>query len=899
MLLPSVRLALLLCAGLAVAAGRPQPPEEEEKPAAKKPDDPKPDEKKDDPKPDEPAAEGPDGVYVFKLANLQRAADSTPHDELKPVFKRFAVAFDELTERGGKVSRITPQVALWGASRFPAEFGAAEVAPDNAIGEVRAVTTKQVLGLVPFERLALEAADVLLGQGRNATAPKLAAGVRLEAAERLLREVLFFHDAARTANRRLGAAWNPLKGQLDAKLADVRVRMVRDAGAAKDWPRVRSLTDQYLDRYKADKAIQEALLSARLMEAEAKVQSDSFAELETARLLLGDYDSRFPGGPSPAAKAVRQALAKKAQEFLQRATREAPNNKTEARRILDAVQAIDPDNKDIRGLRQELKTAYPTLIVGARRLPERMSPALARFDSEKQAVELLFEGLLEPVPDEATGYALRPALAASRPTVGGGVRDVELVRNADWGGDRGALDAVDVYATWLLNRQASGTWAADANTWLDEPQPNPDDAGRIRLRFKLGHPDPRLLLTQKLLPGNWLRANNVRADAVSFARQPVGTGPFRLAPDFKPRGPTDPAKDVVFVSNPAYARRPGRPAQPAIQEVRFVDLGAITDPVADFRAGRLHVLTDVPTADLLKYTSENNLNNAVKVTTATTNLRVWGLAVNHRRPHFHDPDLRRAISKAIDRELILNEVFRAGRTDFHAALAGPYPPGAWCAPRPLGAAPPPLFDRSGAERLLTTALGAASSPGSVSLLYPADDDQAKGACGRIAAMLQDAAKPSGKAFTVTPEPVPPRELLERVEQKQAFDLAYLPLDYPDPFFPLGLGSFLDPTAAQPGGRNVTGWRSAQAGKTPADERLAVLLDEARRHQDPKKLTQLGEGIFTAANEAVPWVPLWQLDRHMVTSTAVRVRLPGKAEPVSPAVLDATTLFSGVGRWSVE
>lgn len=868
-----------------------EPPKEKEEPKEKEPA---------DPKPEEPPAEGgdPDGPYIAKLPNLQRAADTTPHEPLKPVFRRFALAFDQLDEAGGKSARVTPLPRLWGTDVFPKEFGVADVADDGTVGDGRSVAKNKVLGIDPFEKLALEAAGQLLGTSPNKPAPPLPPGVRLEAAERLLREVLFFHDTARGSNRRRGKSWDKLKGQLDAELARVRVQLVRQAGADKDWPRLRALTDQYLDRYKADKATQEALYAARLAEAEALAASDRVADLEQARLLLADYESRFPGGPSLAAKAVRQALGRKAKEFLAQAERAAGGNKTDARRLLDAVIAIDPDNADVRSLRQELKTAYPTLIVGARRLPERMSPATARFDSERQAVELLFEGLLEQYPDEQAGYAFRPALAAGRPAVGGGVRDVELVGNADWGGDAGVFEAADVHGTWLLNRQASGTWAADANNWLDEPAFDPGEPNRIRLRFKLGHPDPRLLLTQKLLPAGWLRQTNTKADADSFARRPVGTGPYRLAPGFKPRGPNDPPADVVFVANPAYARRPGRPAQPVVQEVRFTDVSG-KDAAAEFRAGRLHVLTDVPTGELPQFTGENNLNNAVRVATAAVNKRVWVLAINHRRPHLHDPDLRRAISKAVNRDLILTEVFRAGRSDVHAALTGPFPPASWATPRPQGGPAPPLFGRDAAEQLFTKALAAPGAPPRLTLAFPADDPQAKSACDRVKAMLEDAAKAGGRPFEVALDPLPPRALLAKVEGNPQYDLAYLPLDYPDHFYPLGLGSSLDPEAAMPGGRNVTGYRTSQAGKTTADERLAVLLDEARRYQDPARLRTLSEGLHTAFNEAVPFVPLWQLDRHTVMSTAVKVLLPGGAEPASPAVLDPTTLFSGVGRWKVE
>src|SRR5581483_6641948 len=213
------------------------------------------------------------------------------------------------------------------------------------------------------------------------------------------------------------------------------------------------------------------------------------------------------------------------------------------------------------------------------------------------------------------------------------------------------------------------------------PRFDPGDPGRVQVRFKLGHPDPRQLLTLKLQPAGWLLEKNKEIDDPEFAKHPFGTGPYRLSPDYRPIAPGEPPRDVVFVANPAYARRPGRMAQPAIKEVRFTDVTQYPDLAAEFRGGRLHVLTDVPTPDLPKFTADGNLGGKVRVVTAAVNRRIYLLAINHRRPHLQNPDVRKGLSHAIDRERVLNEVYRGGHPEFHKALTGPFPVNSWATPR--------------------------------------------------------------------------------------------------------------------------------------------------------------------------------------------------------------------------
>src|SRR5438067_12782159 len=57
------------------------------------------------------------------------------------------------------------------------------------------------------------------------------------------------------------------------------------------------------------------------------------------------------------------------------------------------------------------------LVVGVGRLPDLMSPRYARTDSEKFALDLLFEGLLRPGADGAAGRVYEPALAQELPAL--------------------------------------------------------------------------------------------------------------------------------------------------------------------------------------------------------------------------------------------------------------------------------------------------------------------------------------------------------------------------------------------------------------------------------------------------------------------------------------------------
>jgi ABC-type transport system substrate-binding protein len=906
-----------------------QPPKEEEDPKAKpvkrvsvEDEDPKGTVKKkivvdDDPgtakkTPNTPVGNPPD----TRLDELVRAAEDARTAALKSLFAKYAVPFDRLNTSSGslRVKPIPVRKSEW--PNDPAKVF--EVVPQDESGkprDTRTVKIGEVKGVEHFESLALAEVEALGKQkadGGSVTE-------NLSAAEKLLAAALRYHDYARERQLRRGKGWDDIRDPLAARLREVRLELLRSAIAANDAALIRDAGTRLMNAYPKDAAIAQEVATARVAEAERLLASASHIDHLRAKELLDEFDSRFPGAGGEAVRKARNQVKDIALKAFTRAReKKAVGDLTTARDELARAAALDPTIEGVREMQRELRTGYPILYVGVRQYPLNMSPSTAKLDSEKQAVELMFEGLLEEVPEEAGSVHYRPGVALAMPTAVPGGRDFLIRTYEKDNTGKPGFDSHDVVGTMKLLGSRADTWQAYPLPWLGQPAAKDNNA--LRIPFAMGHPDPRSLLTFKLLPARWMEDNGKAIDDAGFAERPLGTGPFRFYSS--PRQDGNNPREMVFVDNVGYGRWKDRTGLPQLREVRFVEVTRIDpisknavqamDPVEAFRTDKLHILTDVPTGELDKFVGPTStLGGRVQMVTSTTNRRVHILAVNLTRPQMQSKALRQGISMAIDRESILREVFRAGHPEYHKAMTGPYPPNSWANPKMIGGVPPIVNPDLAAVRLKTY-LADAGAKLEVELLYAIDDPKAEDACRKIKsqveALTKDAA--NGRRLVLNLLGVPMRELLVRVQEEHGrYDLAYVPFDYPDDWHPFALGAALDPQAAGRGGRNWFNFLVQNTNPDQDDNLLGQLLNELRSYRDlykhernadgSEKLVARGVEPAKLFNNSLPFIPLWQLDRHMIIHNSLRVYVEDTPNSVSPRVLNQTTLFQGVARWRLE
>ena len=840
-----------------------------------------------DPKGQEPAPAirqpPPPGTF-----NIAEEAPKAQNPFVKDMLRRLAVPYDLLTSAGG----ATYKIACLPERKLPdAKFTYLELNASLTGGKEKVLATGAGFSLKPYEEIVLEDVENLLKRKLE--------GIKrddvLELCVQVLQAVRRKHALAIEQRKRIGKDWEPVDDKLRKRIVQLRRDQLKAYVAAKEWKKADDLTLE-LSNYSDDPEAQKDIYRLLLLKAIESLNPDRDEDFINLRDAVNQFENIAGGKGEAMANTARQKLTNRAKQIVDQAKKQADMNMTaNAFNLLKSADALDPDLPAIQELRSRLRDRI--LYVGVPSLPFKMSPALARSDSERWAMELLFESLLESVPDAELGRRYRPLLAAGMPALVPMGREFALRNNVRWAGDNGkTLDARDVFGTIELLRKISNSAAADGIDMLDADRVRIEDPYKLRLSFKQGLLEPLNRATFKVLPARYLKAQGKEADDDAFGRNPFGSGPFRY--EGREQESAD-REAVVFRANPYYSQRSGKFGLPNIREIRFVKPNLSTVG-ADLANGQLHLVLDVPTGDIPRYRDDPLSAGLVTLHEPKQNRRIYTLAINHRRLALQNPDIRRGISAAIDREAIIDTVYRAkpGKL-YHRPLTGPFPLDCWATPVKARRSEAALYNQALAGALLSAAAGRDRLK--LSLKYPEDDPLALRACGRIKDQIEMATKKTPDdtpAVAITLEGVPANVLPWKLEQEHDFELAYVPYDYPDDLY--WLGSLLDRSAAKTGGRNYLGYLSEGTNPQPDDNDLRITLDEIRSCRNFRdKVREETWKVHAKFLNRMPFVPLWQLDRHFIVHKGVEMHLDNPGEKLSPERLDPSKVFTGIEGWKLR
>ena len=305
------------------------------------------------------------------------------------------------------------------------------------------------------------------------------------------------------------------------------------------------------------------------------------------------------------------------------------------------------------------------------------------------------------------------------------------------------------------------------------------------------------------------------SDPEVFAADPVGNGPFRFTS-------RQPGADIRMTAFDGYTG----PDRARVRDLEWRVYTDLETAYRDLRAGHLDLLTRMPTSVLADNRWKRELGEGNFL------LKPAGLFTSLTFPlydkRFDSPEVRAAISRAVDRKAIVTEVWSDTVI----------PADAWAPPVVEGYEPGAcgdtcVFDDAAAKELLRRGGG---FTGELSVAFNEDG----GHGGWVAAVCASITETLG--IPCVPQPFPTQEeFLAAVGEKQMPGLFRTTwrMDYPN------IQNFLEPLYGE-SGANEGGY---------SDPRFDELMAEARRLPAPEAIAKYQESQIILSG-TVPAVPLW-------------------------------------------
>jgi ABC-type transport system substrate-binding protein len=659
-------------------------------------------------------------------------------------------------------------------------------------------------------------------------------------------------EKALRAMLRISQSHGAASGMLADRLLEVRRQLLKVLPTEKDAAPALRWADVWLPLYPPESPLANDVRALWIRQAELKLEA---GDSGGARKWLDRVDATFSN--SPQADLLRKNLRGRAEALVKEA-KDQPDGKAVG--LLQEALALWPRLPGLRDELEKRKQAYQVLYVAVRDLPEYLSPALAFSDAERQAVELIFEGLVHADHDVKLGPRYRPTLAIGLPTGTGTHRPLVLRRDVYWA-DGERFTAADVRHTVKLLMQ---TGTAGGSAWRDllEPPRLEDNPFGLDVGYRQGLLDPWAPLCFKMLPQQAHGKPLTRADDVEFAKQPLGSGPYQLQGREGAAGRVY----VVLRANPSFVRH-GQASPGSIREIRFF---AWKDSEPGQPAA--HVVLDPHPGQLaaLRKQGYNDIRNLPVP-------RTWFLGLNHRRAAFANANVRLALAQAVDRRGLLDRHFRsdlAGATAL--TVNGPFPRVSW-ANSPASRVPEELF-RPEDARAAARKAGPLLAKVEWTLKYPDGDPRLHAAFKELAEQVGKILASAAVKVVIHPTPLSPRDLQKALRERD-FDLIYCHLDLPDS--PLSLRPLFDPhaDAVAPGGSNFLGYDQ--------DAELQKFLSSAVHHREFAAVQRAMQDVHARLRETMPLIPLWQLPYPVAVHGKLRV-----------SDLDPLAVFGNVLQWKL-